>query len=154
MNAGVEIELTIIDANLGHVAGLRVVEDACFSQPWPDNLLRDHITGPNRVLLVALSGDRVVGYIGLIHVLDEGHISNIAVLPEYRRRGLGSALLKAVLTRAEKLGLARIYLEVRASNDAARAMYEKYGFSADGRRLRYYEEPVEDAILMTKILGE
>ncbi len=92
--------------------------------------------------------DEVVGYAGLHCILDEGYIANVAVDPRYRRQGVAGELLGAFL-RFGQANLAFLTLEVRASNEAAIALYRKYGFQEVGRRKQYYDAPREDAIIMT-----
>ena len=99
--------------------------------------------------LAAVDGDTLVGYIGVQTVLDEGYINNVAVRPEYRRRGIAAALISLLAERAQAIGLAFMTLEVRESNVPAIALYEKLGFTTVGKRKNYYEKPREDAILMT-----
>ena len=125
------------------------LERICFSMPWSAEMIRSELENPSCLYLAALEGDTLLGYIGVQTVLDEGYINNVAVRPEYRRRGIASALISLLIEQAREIGLAFLTLEVRASNDAARALYEKLGFSPVGRRRNYYEKPREDAILMT-----
>ena len=99
-----------------------------------------------------MEDDAVVGYAAVSSVLDEGSLDNIAVAPEYRRRGVGEALLQEIIRRSRERELAFLYLEVRAGNEAAIALYKKHGFVPVGCRKNYYEKPREDAILMTKVL--
>ena len=99
-------------------------------------------------LTAELDGD-VVGYVGMMCVLDEGYISNVAVSPRFRRQGIGRALVAEMLRRAEGRQLTFVTLEVRAHNDGAIALYSQAGFAPVGRRRNYYERPREDAILMT-----
>ena len=96
------------------------------------------------------AGGAVLGYVGMMHVLDEGYISNVAVAPAYRRQGVAGTLISALTARAEELGLAFVTLEVRAGNEPAKALYAKHGFVPVGRRKNYYDLPKEDAILMTR----
>ena len=91
----------------------------------------------------------VLGYAGLHAVLDEGYIDNVAVAPEYRRQGIADALIGA-FTRFGEARLAFLTLEVRAGNDPAITLYEKHGFYEVGRRKDYYDDPKEDAVLMTR----
>ena len=90
-----------------------------------------------------------MGYAGLLAVLDEGYITNVAARPEYRRQGVASQLLDAFRRFGEGSGLSFLTLEVRASNTAARALYTKHGYAETGCRKNYYEHPKEDAIIMT-----
>ena len=92
----------------------------------------------------------VLGYVGMMFVLDEGYISNVAVAPDFRRQGVADALIAALMTRAEELALAFVTLEVRAGNEPAKSLYAKHGFVPVGRRKNYYDLPKEDAILMTR----
>jgi len=100
-------------------------------------------------LFGARAARKVIGYAGFWFVVDEAHISTIAVRPEYRRRGLGEQLLVALLETALDLGVALATLEVRVSNAAAQSLYHKYGFEEVGRRKHYYRDNGEDAVLMT-----
>lgn len=95
------------------------------------------------------AGDRIVGLVGLWCTMGEGHIVTIAVRPEYRRQGIGELLLVAALEAAIEAGQDEVTLEYRISNQAARALYEKYGFAKVGVRARYYSDNHEDAVLMT-----
>ena len=101
---------------------------------------------------MAEAGESVLGYVGMMFVLDEGYISNVAVSPEHRRQGIASALIGELLRRAEELRLSFVTLEVRESNAPAIALYERFGFAPVGRRKGYYDAPKEDAILMTRFL--
>ena len=104
------------------------------------------------VFLIAEENGKLLGYVGMMHVLDEGYISNVAVAPEARRRGVAGALIRELLRRAEEKELSFVTLEVRESNAAAIALYERFGFRSVGRRKQYYEAPREDALLMTCFL--
>ncbi|MBR1658747.1 MAG: ribosomal protein S18-alanine N-acetyltransferase [Oscillospiraceae bacterium] len=128
------------------------LERACFSVPWTEDMLRRQMAPGQNVFLAAETEGTVAGYVGLLYVLDEGYISNVAVAPAYRRRGVGDALLGALEARAREKSLAFLTLEVRESNVPARALYAKHGYLDVGRRKNYYKKPREDAILMTKEL--
>jgi len=91
---------------------------------------------------------RTVGFCSFWRVLDELHINNIAVVPEFRRQGVGAALLTYVMAEGGRIGAKRATLEVRRSNDAARALYERFGFTIAGVRPAYYTKPVEDALVL------
>ena len=103
-------------------------------------------------ITAAVQDGAVLGYIVFSAVLDEGSVDDIAVAPAHRRRGVADALLRDAAQRARENGLREIWLEVRASNAPAAALYEKHGFAEVGRRRNYYEKPREDAILMTLVL--
>ena len=107
------------------------------------------------IFLAALNDSgEAVGYVGLMYVLDEGYLSNVAVSPEGRRRGIGDMLIEELLRRALAKKLSFVTLEVRESNLTAQALYRKHGFTEVGRRKKYYDRPTEDAILMTRFLSE
>jgi len=147
------MELRILDAQPGHLDALEAVERECFSIPWTRQQLLSAFPDEQHEFLVAedVRGN-VLGYVGMLAVLDEGYISNVAVRGAYRRMGVGDALIRELLSRSEKRALSFVTLEVRESNTAAQGLYEKHGFSKVGRRKRYYVLPSEDAVLMTKEL--
>lgn len=125
-----------------HVTSVAALEHACFSRPWSAEALTEELHNPTARFLVALDSETVVGYIGMHVLFGEASITNVAVSPARRREGIAATLLRAA---AE--GVKRITLEVRASNAAAIALYEREGFSRDGIRPRFYDRPVEDAVL-------
>lgn len=132
-----------------HIPQMVQLEKICFSLPWNADMIRSELENPSCLYLAAVDGDILVGYIGVQTVLDEGYINNVAVRPEYRRRGIASALISLLIEQAREIGLAFLTLEVRESNSPAIAVYEKLGFAPVGRRKNYYEKPREDAVLMT-----
>ena len=91
----------------------------------------------------------LIGYAGMLTVLDTADITNVAVLPAFRCQGLARELMTALIAAAKAQGVTRLQLEVRESNTAARALYESLGFTVDGKRKRYYRRPDEDAVLMS-----
>lgn len=129
-----------------HIQGISEVEKLCFREPWSPAALREELG--KGIFLAAVADGLVAGYAGCQTVLDEGYITNVAVRPEFRRQGVAGALLAELLRRAE--GLAFVTLEVRESNAAAIALYEKYGFVRAGMRRGFYRQPTEDALLMTR----
>ena len=142
----------IVNAQEKDLDHLEELETACFSVPWTRDQLASQLPDDQHCFLAAVENDAVLGYVGMMYILDEGYISNVAVAPGQRRRGIGDALLKELMKRAEEYGLAFVTLEVRESNDPAIALYEKHGFQRVGLRKKYYDSPKEDAILMTKFL--
>lgn len=129
------------------------IEKACFSMPWTLEQLKSQLKDSQHEFIASLDDEgRVLGYVGMMYVLDEGYISNVAVAPEARRQGIGRDLIKELMARAAALNLAFVTLEVRCSNTAAIALYEKQGFLPVGKRKNYYDFPREDAILMTHFL--
>ena len=113
--------------------------------------MRDELDNMSASFIVAEANNgRAIGYAGLTVVLDEGYINNVAVRSQFRKNGVASALLDVFIRFAQAHELAFLTLEVRASNEAAIALYKKHGFEEVGRRKNYYEDPKEDALLMTR----
>lgn len=141
----------IVPMTADHLDQAAEIERICFSDPWSRQMLSEHLENECNRSLAAWDRDGVLlGYVGLLAVLDEGHITNLAVHPEYRRRGVASALLDALDRLAVERRMAFLTLEVRASNAAARALYAKHGYEVVGCRKNYYEHPREDAVIMTR----
>ena len=148
------MKLLIRDARESDLPQLLSLEQACFSVPWTEQMLRSQLAPGQGIFLAAEADGELAGYAGAQYVMDEGYISNVAVAPSRRRCGVADALLDALEARAAALGLAFLTLEVREGNAPARALYAKHGYRDVGRRKNYYEKPREDAILMTKERGE
>ncbi len=129
------------------VSQIAEIEKLCFSDPWSEQSIRDDLENPLAVYFVCRDKDKVAGYVGTRVVSDICEITNVAVHPAYRRRGIADRLLKTLEDTLEQVS--ETELEVREGNTAARALYEKHGFEACGRRKNYYEDPREDAILYT-----
>lgn len=146
------MDYAILDAAARHLPQVERLEQRCFSVPWTEAQLRAQLPDDRHVFLVAERGGEVLGYVGLMHVLDEGYISNVAVSPDCRRQGIGAALIAELTRCAGRLELSFLTLEARASNAPAIRLYEKMGFRQVGRRKNYYQRPEEDAILMTLFL--
>ena len=140
----------IINASEKHVEQLEQLEKVCFSMPWTRDFLISQLPDDRHIFIAAADGEKVLGYVGMMYVIDEGYISNVAVAPEYRRQGIADALILELIDRCKILKLSFVTLEVRAGNSPAISLYEKHGFSPVGRRKNYYDFPKEDAILMTK----
>lgn len=136
-----------------HLGQAAEIERLCFSDPWSEKMLAEHLANPCSLTLAAV-GDtgRLLGYVGLLAVVDEGYITNVAVRPDCRRQGVASSLLQALEARGRARNLTFLTLEVRQSNAPARALYEKLGYLQAGLRRNYYENPREDAVIMTKTL--
>ena len=144
------MEFQLFPMDRSHLAAVAAIEQACFSHPWRESMLAEALYDDAASFIVAQNGEgTVLGYAGLHVVLDEGYIDNVAVLPEYRRMGVADALLGA-FARFGEAHLAFLTLEVRPSNAAAIALYEKHGFVQEGRRKDYYTDPREDALLLTR----
>ena len=128
---------------------LVAIEEACFAHPWTYEGFEAELDNSTANFITVKWGNDVVGYIGFHAVLDEGYVDNIAVLPEYRRRGLAKMLMNKAFDRCDELQLSFLSLEVRKSNAAAIALYEQFGFETVGERKRFYTAPTEDALIMT-----
>ena len=140
----------IIPMTSAHLDQVAEIEQICFSDPWSRRMLSEHLENECAATLVALGEDgTIVGYAGLLVVLDEGYITNVAVRPEYRRQGIAGELLAVFRRFAESNNMAFLTLEVRDSNASARALYTKHGFAEVGVRKNYYDHPKENAIIMT-----
>lgn len=126
------------------------IERASFPVPWPAYALRQEVE-TNRLAryLIVRVDDQIVAYAGVWLLVDEAHITTFAVLPEWRRRGVGGKLMLAVMRLAEQLGARVATLEVRLSNMPARQLYQRFGFRPVGVRPRYYSDNAEDALIMT-----
>ena len=145
--------MRITDADEAYLDALCALEEQCFSSPWTRGQLRANLPDGQHELLLALDGDgKLLGYVGMMTVLDEGYIGNVAVDPAARRQGIGGALIEELLDRSRKRGLAFVTLEVRESNLAARGLYAGRGFVPVGLRKNYYTAPKENAVLMTYYL--
>ena len=136
-----------------HLAQIAALEIACFSDPWPESILAHELQNPLSLWLCAMDGDTVAGYIGSQTVLGESDMMNLAVRPDYRRRGIGRALVLALCGALKKQMLASaLTLEVRDSNAPAAALYASLGFEQIGLRKNYYQHPKEDARILRKEL--
>ena len=144
------MEYQLVPMDRSHLAAVAALERLCFTTPWTEAMLEEELYNDTASFIVAQRADgEVLGYAGLHIILDEGYIDNVAVRPEYRRQGVADRLLD-VFCRFGQARLAFLTLEVRPSNTAAVALYEKHGFREAGRRKNYYENPTEDALLLTK----
>jgi ribosomal-protein-alanine N-acetyltransferase len=126
------------------------IEEASFTRPWTREMYLAELQneGVSFCYLAKETGGGVLGFCSFWRVLDEMHINNLAVHPAHRRKGIGTSLLTFVMKAGAKLGARRASLEVRRSNEVARHMYERLGFSAAGVRRAYYTNPIEDALVL------
>jgi len=143
------MEQTVCLRRLGeeHLPEVAELETLCFAEPWSENALR-LLLGDGAIGVVLLECGRVVAYGGMTTVLDEGAVTNIAVHPDARRRGFGRAVTAELLRIASEQRIQTVFLEVRESNAAARALYVSLGFSECGVRKNFYRHPTESAIQM------
>lgn len=141
--------ITIEKMSREHLSEVASIEEMSFSLPWSLESLELMLT-EQASALVALEDGRVLGYVGMMCVLDEGQIINVAVHPDARRRGVGRTLMEAAQTYAKERGIVFLSLEVRESNIAARSLYSSLGWEEQGIRKGFYSHPVENACVMTK----
>jgi ribosomal-protein-alanine N-acetyltransferase len=128
------------------------IERMSFTTPWSENAFLKEIHKLYSLTRVAILGDKVIGYICANYIMDEGHIMNLAVHHNFRRRGIGTKLVEEILDELKENDCRYIYLEVRFSNLRARNFYECFGFRVAGIRRNYYTSPIEDAALMMRKL--
>lgn len=126
------------------------IEDELFSVPWTKEGFLTFLMKENGMFLVVEEKGRILGYCGLLTVLDEGDVTNVAVRRDRQREGIGNFLMESMIRLAEERGITMIHLEVRAGNETAIRLYERQGFVRDGLRKGYYTDPTEDAVLMTR----
>ena len=142
------IEIQIM--NESHVVQVAELEKVCFSSPWSETSIRSELTNPLSFWLVAVENGKLLGYVGSQSVMDEADMMNVAVEPNSRRRGIGRQLVEALVRVLAEKQVHSLTLEVRASNEPAKALYEKLGFLQIGRRPNYYRNPKEDALILRK----
>jgi len=137
--------------NVHHLDGVLAIENNSFPTPWSRSaFVHELVHNDFAYYIVAVDGEKVAGYAGMWRILDEGHITTLAVHPDYRRQKIGAGLLNALIMEGARRGCARMTLEVRPSNHAALELYGKTGFVSHGRRPGYYSDTKEDAIIMWK----
>lgn len=139
---------------LSDVPEVHRIEQRSYSVPWSELTFRGLLQRRDAELLVAEAGGRLAGYAVFWQVLDQGELGNVAVDPEWRRRGVARRLIAEVVERAAARGVRELFLEVRPSNTGARLLYESFGFIRVGQRRNYYQEPVEDAVVMRVLLPQ
>ena len=133
-----------------HVAQIAQLEKICFSDPWSEKSIASELNNELAFWLTAMEGEQVAGYIGSQTVMDESDMMNVAVHPDFRRKGIAEALVNALVEALKSKGSRCLTLEVRASNVPAITLYEKLGFSEIGRRKNYYRNPREEALILRK----
>ncbi|MEW6192265.1 MAG: ribosomal protein S18-alanine N-acetyltransferase [Bacillota bacterium] len=146
-NQELKVEITAMEPE--HLDEVLAIEAVSFPLPWDrQTFLFEILLNELADYVVALSNGRVVGYGGMWLVVDEAHLTNIAVHPDFRGRGIGRRILRALIRRAAGRGLRKMTLEVRPSNRTARKIYREFGFKEKGVRKQYYRDNNEDAIIM------
>lgn len=142
--------LIVRNMQMSDAEGIAVLEREAFSDAWTEKGIIDTFHQQQAFIVVAEKDEQIVGYCIMYYVLDEGEIARIAVSDSCRRQGVGRAVLNEVNNICLQKGISRILLDVRESNDAARAFYKQYGFVEDGMRKNFYDMPKEHAVLMSK----
>lgn len=136
------------------VNSVYIVEEDCFVDPWSKESIKKELKNNLARYLVAQLDDKIVGYVGVWFVVDEGHITNVAVHSDYRGKKIGDKLVKEMVELCRENNIVAMTLEVRASNTVAQNLYRKYGFKMGGIRKEYYSDNKEDAIIMWNQLKE
>ena len=136
--------------NSSHVPQIAALEKLCFSDPWSENSIASELENKLSLWLVAVEDGKVVGYVGSQTVLGWTDMMNIAVHPDYRRRGIAESLVEQLVDALKANQAENLTLEVRASNTPAISLYEKLGFAQVGLRKNYYHNPKEDALILRK----
>lgn len=136
--------------NKDHVPQIAQLEAQCFSDPWSEKSIASELENPLSLWLVAEENGQVFGYVGSQTVLDESDMMNVAVDPRFRRQGIARALIETLIAELAKMGSRCLRLEVRVSNENARALYARMGFQQLGLRKNYYHNPKEDALILGK----
>ena len=142
--------IQIVSMNESHVAQVAALEKVCFSMPWSENSIRSELTNPLSLWLVAEEDGVLLGYIGSQSVMDEADVMNVAVDPNRRREGIALKLVEALVAALNEKNVRALLLEVRTSNEPAKALYERQGFVQVGKRPNYYRNPKEDALILKK----
>ena len=140
--------MEILKMNESHVEAIAELEKICFQDPWSVNSIASELSNRLSTWLVAIENGAVCGYVGSQSVLDSADMMNIAVHPEYRNRGIACALVSELIALLKNQNVISLMLEVRVSNESAINLYKKLGFEELGIRKKFYEHPVEDAIIM------
>lgn len=142
-------DIIIRNMTADDVSGVVLVENNSFKIPWSEKSFKDELENSLAVYFVVESENKIIGYCGMWDVSGEGDITNIAVLPEFRGKGVGRLLLSKMFSEAKKRDLSRITLEVRESNTVAINLYTSFGFEDIGMRKNYYADNGENAIIMS-----
>lgn len=148
-------DIKVIRMNRLILSDIATLETECFTHPWAYETLEDYLNNPDAHFFAAVSGDgKTVGYIGSYIVRDEAYVTNVAVTSDARRMGVGRTLVKVCSENAKLRGASFISLEVRLSNTAAIGLYKSEGFESVAVRPRFYRDPEEDALIMTRFYSE
>lgn len=149
-----ENNMIIRSMTMDDVNAVYIVEEDCFIDPWSKESIKKELKNNLARYLVAQLDDKIVGYVGVWFVVDEGHITNVAVHSDYRGKKIGDKLVKEMVELCKENNIVAMTLEVRSSNTVAQNLYRKYGFKMGGIRKEYYSDNKEDAIIMWNQLKE
>lgn len=152
MTKGTVLMIKLEPLSKKHINDILEIEKSCFAIPWSRASMENELKNNMAVYVAAVEDGRVAGYGGMWHIVNEGHITNIAVREDCRRRGIATMIINRMLEIAEEKEMIGITLEVRMSNTAAKSLYTKLGFKLEGIRPEYYEDNREDALIMWKYL--
>lgn len=142
-------KLNIRKMTLEDLEQVLALEKVCFHVPWTEEAFVNELTSNLLAhYIVLVIDDFIVGYGGAWYIVDEGHITNVAIHPKYRKKGFGKMLVQAMMEEASKASIRQMTLEVRSSNASAIGLYEKMGFESVGVRPKYYSDNQEDALIM------
>ena len=133
-----------------HVSQIAALEKLCFADPWSEKSIASELSNPLSLWIVAMDGEQLAGSVGSQSVMGESDMMNIAVAPQYRRKGIAREMVSRLVELLKEKGNHCLSLEVRASNTPAIGLYEKLGFIQAGRRPNYYRNPKEDALILRK----
>ena len=142
--------MEIVRLQKEHCEILAELEKLCFSRPWSQKAIEDEVNNPNAFFVTAVDEEKILGYGGMHCTHQECYIDNIAVFGQKRKKGVGTAIVKALVQEAQRRGAEYISLEVRPSNRPAVGLYTKLGFMEEGRRRNFYSDPTEDALILTR----
>ena len=144
----------IVPMQQSHIAQIAALEKQCFSDPWSEVSVRSELSNPLSDWLVAEEDGKLIGYVGSQSVAPEADVMNLAVAPEWRKKGIGRALMKALIAQLHNRGITALFLEVRVGNIPAQNLYRGLEFVEVGRRPKYYVNPTEDALILRKELTD
>ena len=141
-------DVTVQRMNSFNILGVKEISDLSFSSPWSLLSMEKELINKNAIYIVVKLGSKVVAFGGMWIIFDEGHITNIAVHPDFRRNNFGDTVVENLIKIAKDKNIASLTLEVRSSNIAAINLYKKHNFSVEGIRKNYYQNPREDGYIM------
>jgi len=145
--------IVVREMNINDLEKVLEIERECFTTPWSEEAFRMEVEKNMLAKYIVVEDeDEILGYGGIWLIVDEGHITNIAVHPRYRGKGIGNFLVEGLIDLCKRREIYRMTLEVRVSNIVAQSLYKKYGFKEAGIRPRYYSDTNEDALIMWKEL--